>query len=171
MRMKLPHPLVLLLGCVVVAVVLTWVLPAGQYDRRFGVALAISTAMQEGLILDTILNGLVPPLANVPAVVAALLMVPMHTLLHFAVPSVSGQAALTMPIMVPLADLIGLSRDAAVIAYQTGAGISDMFIPTNGALLAMLLAARVSFNRWLRFALPGSLLVALVGLLGVILAG
>lgn len=136
-----------------------------------GVARGISVAMHDGLILDTILHGLVSPLSAVPSVVAAFLMVPIHTVLHFAVPSVSGQAALTMPVMAPLADLLGLSRDAAVIAFQTGAGLSDMLIPTNGALLAMLLAARVPYATWLRFAVPGSLLVALVGLVGIVLAG
>ena len=136
-----------------------------------GVARGISVAMHDGLILDTVLHGLVSPLSVVPPVVAAFLMVPIHTVLHFAVPSVSGQAALTMPVMAPLADLLGLSRDAAVIAYQTGAGLSDMLIPTNGALLAMLLAARVPYATWLRFAVPGSLLVALIGLIGIVLAG
>jgi uncharacterized ion transporter superfamily protein YfcC len=76
-----------------------------------------------------------------------------------------------MPIMAPLSDLLGLSRDAAVIAYQTGAGLMDMITPTNGALLAMLLAAGVSYGRWLRFAIPGALLVSLVGLAGILLAG
>lgn len=136
-----------------------------------GVARGISVAMQDGLILDTILHAVVAPLEAVPAFAAAFLMVPIQTVLHFAVPSVSGQAVLTMPVMAPLADLLGLSRDAVVIAFQTGAGLSDMLIPTNGALLAMLLAAQVPFSRWLRFAVPGSLLVALVGLIGIVLAG
>ena len=73
-----------------------------------------------------------------------MMMVPVHALLHIPVPSVSGQAVLTMPIMAPLSDLLGVSRDAAVIAYQTGAGLMDAITPTNGALLAMLLATRVS---------------------------
>jgi uncharacterized ion transporter superfamily protein YfcC len=76
-----------------------------------------------------------------------------------------------MPIMGPLCDLLGRSRDAAVIAYQTGAGLMDMITPTNGALLAMLLGARVSYGRWMRFAIPGALLVAIVGVVGVLLAG
>jgi uncharacterized ion transporter superfamily protein YfcC len=82
--------------------------------------------------------------------------------------SVSGQAVLTMPIMAPLSDLLGISRDAAVIGYQTGAGLADMIVPTNGALLAMLLAAGVGYGRWLRFAVPGALLVAVVGAIGVV---
>jgi uncharacterized ion transporter superfamily protein YfcC len=75
-----------------------------------------------------------------------------------------------MPIMAPLTHLLGIGRDAAVIAYQTGAGLMDMITPTNGALLAMLLGAQVSYVRWLRFAIPGALLVALVGIAGIVLA-
>jgi uncharacterized ion transporter superfamily protein YfcC len=63
-----------------------------------------------------------------------------------------------------------LSRDAAVIAYQTGAGLCELFTPTNGGFMAVLLAAGVSWQRWVRFALPGALLVALVGLAGILLA-
>ncbi len=76
-----------------------------------------------------------------------------------------------MPIMAPLADLVGVSRDAAVIAFQTGAGLMDMIVPTNGAILAILLGAQVSFSRWMRFAIPGALLVSMVGFVGIWLTG
>ena len=97
-------------------------------------------------------------------------MIPAHAVLHVPLPTVSGQAVLTMPIMAPLADLLGVSRDSAVIAYQTGAGLMDMITPTDGALLAVLLGAGVSYGRWLRFAIPGALLVSLVGIAGILLA-
>lgn len=100
-----------------------------------GVARAISLVLTDGRVIDTIVYSLAVPLSGIPGTAAALMMVPMHTLLHLPVPSVSGQAVLTMPIMAPLADLLGVSRDAAVIAYQTGAGLADLFVPTNGALL------------------------------------
>jgi uncharacterized ion transporter superfamily protein YfcC len=96
-------------------------------------------------------------------------MVPVHAILHVPVSSVSGHAVLTMPVMAPLADLIGLSRDAAVIAYQTGAGLMDMLTPTNGAALATVFGAGVPFGRWLRFAVPGALLVSVVGFVGIVL--
>jgi len=136
-----------------------------------GVARAISIALTDGGILDTILYSLAAPLANVPGMVATMLMVPVHAVLHVPVPSMSGQAVLTMPIMAPLCDLLGQSRDGAVIAYQTGAGLLDMITPSNGALLAMLLGAKVTYGRWLKFAIPGALLVAVVGLIGIALAG
>jgi len=109
-------------------------------------------------------------LARAPGPLAALLMIPAQALLHVPLPTVSGQAVLTMPILAPLCDLLGISRDAAVIAYQTGAGLMDMITPTNGALLAMVLGARVGYDRWLRFAVPGAVLVALVGAGGILLA-
>lgn len=135
-----------------------------------GVARAISLALADGGILDTILYGLASPLEQMPGLAAALLMVPAQALLHVAVPSVSGQAVLTMPIMAPLSDLLGFSRDAVVIAYQTGAGLCEMITPTNGGFMAVLLGARLEWDRWLRFAIPGALLVALVGVAGIILA-
>jgi uncharacterized ion transporter superfamily protein YfcC len=135
-----------------------------------GLARAISLALADGRVIDTIVYSLATPLAHVPGRAAALMMIPMQAVLHLAVVSVSGQAVLTMPIMAPLSDLLGISRDAAVIAYQTGAGLMDMIVPTNGALLAMLLSAGVGYGRWLRFAVPGALLVAVVGAIGVLLA-
>lgn len=135
-----------------------------------GVARAISVVFTDGRVIDTIVHGLATPLAQLPGFAAALMMIPVHALLHIPVPSVSGQAVLTMPIMAPLSDLLGIGRDAAVIAYQTGAGLMDMITPTNGALLAMLLGAKVSYGRWLRFAIPGAALVAVVGMAGIALA-
>lgn len=135
-----------------------------------GVARAISVVLTDGHVIDTIVYGLAAPLAHAPGRVAAVLMIPVHAILHVPVPSVSGQAVLTMPIMAPLSDLLGIRRDAAVIAYQVGAGLTDLLAPTSGAMLAMLLGARVGYGRWLRFAVPGALLVAVVGVVGIMLA-
>ena len=154
MKLRLPHPFVLLLGAVLFV----------------GLARAISVVLTDGHVIDTIVYGLATPLVDVSGKAAALLMIPMQAVLHIPVSSVSGQAVLTMPIMAPLSDLLGISRDAAVIAYQIGAGLMDMITPTSGALLAVLLSAEVSYGCWLRFAITGALLVALVGSIGVILA-
>jgi uncharacterized ion transporter superfamily protein YfcC len=128
-----------------------------------GISRAISVVFTDGRIIDTIVYALARPLEQVPRFVAAALMVPIHALIHIPVTSNSGQAVLTMPIMAPLADVLGLSRQAAVLAYQTGCGLMDMLTPTNGALLAMLLAADVPYARWLKFAVPGVLIVSIVG--------
>ncbi|MGD8496326.1 MAG: hypothetical protein PVF05_09070 [Gemmatimonadales bacterium] len=135
-----------------------------------GVARSISVVLTQGNVIDTIVYGLSAPLARIPSLVAAGLMVPIHALLHVPVPSNSGQAVLTMPIFAPTADLLGIPRNVAVLAYQTGGVMMDVVTPTNGALLAMLLAARVPFARWLKFAIPGMLLVMAVGLVGMALA-
>ena len=140
------------------------VLPAAL---MVGVARSISLVLEDGRVVDTILNSLVTPLAHLPAVSAALLMIPFHALVHVAVPSVSGQAVLTMPLFVPVADLLGFSREVAVLAYQTGAGLMELVSPTNGALMAVLLAAGVPLHRWLRFAGWGIVALTLVGAIAI----
>ena len=133
------------------------------------VARSISLVLEDGRVVDTILMGFVAPLSRVPPFVASVLMIPFQALIHIAVPSVSGQAVLTMPLFVPMADVLGLSRQVPVLAYQTGAGLMEMATPTNGALMAVLLAAGVPFQRWLRFALGALLLLTLVGVVSLII--
>jgi uncharacterized ion transporter superfamily protein YfcC len=132
-----------------------------------GVARSISLVLADGRVVDTVLSGLASPLGRLPAAASAFLMVPVQALIHIAVPSVSGQAVLTMPLFVPLADLLSLSRQAPVLAYQTGAGLMELFTPTNGALMALLLAAGVPYQRWIRFALAASVLPVAIGLAGI----
>ena len=133
-------------------------------------ARSISLVLADGRVIDTILHGLATPLAQVPAEATGLLMIPVHAVIHIPVSSVSGQAALTMPIFAPLGDLVGLSRQAVVLAYQTGAGLMEMFTPTNGAIMAVLLAADVPFGKWVRFAAVGGLLLVPVGVVAVLLS-
>ena len=130
-----------------------------------GFARAIFVVLQDGKIIDTIVNGLVTPVAALPVTLSALAMMGVQALIHFPVPSVSGQAVLTMPVLVPASDLLGLSRQVTVLAYQYGAGLTELLAPTNGALVAVLIAAGVRFDRWLKFALP---LVALLFALGAV---
>jgi uncharacterized ion transporter superfamily protein YfcC len=129
-----------------------------------GVARSISLVLDDGHVVDTILSTLVGGLAHLPQFLAAVMMVPAQALIHVAVPSVSGQAVLTMPVVVPLADVLGLSREVAVLTYQTGAGLTELLTPTNGAIMAILLAAGVPFRSWLRFAVGGVALLALIGI-------
>lgn len=85
-------------------------------------------------------------------------------------PSVSGQAVLTMPLLVPLSDLLGISRQVTVLTYQTGAGLTELLTPTNGRLMAVLFAAGVPFPGWIRFAIGGVLLALVVGAVGMVAA-
>jgi uncharacterized ion transporter superfamily protein YfcC len=127
-----------------------------------GVARAIFVVLEDGRIVDTIVHGLFTPIADLPRPLVGIAMMAAHMGVHLPVPSVSGQAVLTMPVMAPLADLLGMSRQIAVLAYHYGAGMMDMITPTNGALMAVLASARVGYDEWLRFAAPWwGLLVAL----------
>ena len=119
-----------------------------------GFARAIFVTLEQGRIVDTIVHGLFTPLANLPLALAAFGMMVVHALVHVPVPSPSGHAVLTLPILVPLADLLGLSRQVTVLAYQYGGGLCELFTPTNGALMAILAAAQVRYEDWLRFAAP-----------------
>ena len=135
-----------------------------------GVARSISLVLEDGLVIDTILQALVTPLSSVSRSVAALGMVPLQALIHIPVPSVSGQAVLTMPVLVPMSDLLGISRQATVMAYQTGAGLTELWTPTNGALMAILLSAGARFGAWIRFVAPIVLILTLVGVAGILMA-
>ena len=135
-----------------------------------GVARAISLVLEDGRVIESILNSFASALGRMPPIATAFLMIPFHAAIHVLVPSVSGQGVLTMPLMVPLADLLHLPRLVAVLAYTTGAGLTEALTPTNGALLALLVAAGVPFQKWIRFALPAILLPLLVGLVAVALA-
>ncbi|MGI8818344.1 MAG: YfcC family protein [Gemmatimonadales bacterium] len=119
-----------------------------------GFARAIYVVLNEGRIVDTIVHGLFTPIAELPTVLAALGMMAVQGVIHVPVPSTSSQAVLTLPLLVPLSDLIGLSRQVTVLAYQYGAGLCEMITPTNGALMAMLAAAGVRYEDWLKFVIP-----------------
>ncbi|MFC4218705.1 YfcC family protein [Flagellimonas marina] len=135
-----------------------------------GLANSISLVLKEGMIMDTIVYGLFGPLKYLPPSISAVSMMVAHSLLHFPVPSYSGQAVLTMPILIPLSDLIGLSRQICVMAYQYGAIMADMIVPTNGALMAVLALCNVPYNKWLRFALKPTLLILLIAALALVAA-
>lgn len=135
-----------------------------------GFARAISTVLADGRIIDTIVNGMFTPLESLPQLASALGMVVGQALLHVPVPSVSGQAVLTMPILVPLVDLLGVSRQVAVLAYQYGAGLCDLITPTNGALMAILAAAGVRYEHWMRFTVPLYGTLVLLGAISIAIA-
>jgi uncharacterized ion transporter superfamily protein YfcC len=136
-----------------------------------GVARAISVVLSEGRIIDSVVNALFTPLEAMPAAAAAIGMMLVHNAIHVPVPSVSGQAALTMPILVPLSDLLNISRQVTILAYQYGAGLCELLTPTNGALMAVLAGAGVRYDQWIKFVVPmwaaltalgaGAILVAL----------
>ncbi len=119
-----------------------------------GVARGISIVMMESQIMDTILFHTSNTLSNLPQTFATIGMLVFQSFLNFFIPSASGQALVSMPLMTPLADLLDISRQTAVLAYVYGDGFSNMIIPTNGLLIAMLAVARIPFGKWFRFILP-----------------
>jgi uncharacterized ion transporter superfamily protein YfcC len=134
-----------------------------------GFARAIYVVLEDGRIIDTLVHGLFIPTAELPLTLAAIAMMGVQAIVHVAVPSVSGQAVLTIPILTPLSDLIGLARQVMVLAYQYGAGLCDLLTPTNGALMAVLAAAGVRYDQWLRFAFPILALLAALGVLAIVI--
>ena len=132
-----------------------------------GFARGIYVVLDEGRVVDTIVQGMFAPVAGLPTTVAALGMMAAHAVIHVPVPSTSGHAVLTLPLLVPLSDLIGLSRQVTVLAYQYGAGICELITPTNGALMAMLAAAGVRFEEWIRFVVPVAALLFALGAVAI----
>ena len=119
-----------------------------------GVARGIALVMEDGQILHTIVHALSVPLSSVGPELAAVGMLTMQSVLNLFVPSGSGQAFVTMPLMAPLGDLVGVSRQISVLAFQMGDGFTNMLIPTNAVLMGILGMAGIPYDRWFRFCLP-----------------
>jgi len=139
-----------------------------------GVARGLVVVLEDAAVMDTLIQLAATTLDGLPPWLAAQGMLVFQTGLNLLVPSGSGQAAVTMPLMAPLADLLGLQRQVAVLAFQCGDGMSNMIIPTSGSLMAMLAMADVPYERWLRFSLPlfGMLLaISATFLAGAVLTG
>ena len=135
-----------------------------------GLARGILVVLQDGQVVDTILYGLSTSLAGTGATVAAMAMFAIQTLINLFVPSGSGQAALTMPLMAPLADLVGVTRQTAVLAFQMGDGFTNMIIPTSPVLLGVLSLAKIPWTDWARWVLPLQALLFALGLAALAVA-
>ncbi|MGG4219216.1 YfcC family protein [Paenibacillus jamilae] len=115
-----------------------------------GLARGILIIAEQGMIIDTVLNALASVLEGLPSYLFTTIMLLAHNVITFLVPSSSGEAALTMPVLAPLGDLVGINREAVVTAYQFGNGLTNLISPTGGVLLAGLAIARISFGQWLK---------------------
>lgn len=129
-----------------------------------GFARAILVLASEGQIIDTIMYSLSGLISRMHPVLAAQSMFLMQTVLNFFVPSGSGKAALTMPIMAPLSDLIGITRQTAVLAYQLGDGLTNMIIPTSGVTMGVLGVAKIPWQTWAKWLHPIVVILTLLGL-------
>jgi uncharacterized ion transporter superfamily protein YfcC len=119
-----------------------------------GFARGIGVILEDGRVLHTIVHGLSLPLQQVGPELSAVGMMLVQSVINLFVPSGSGQAFVTMPIMAPLGDIVGVSRQVAVLAFQFGDGFSNILIPTNVVLMAILGVVGIPYDRWFRFAWP-----------------
>ena len=117
-----------------------------------GVARSLTIVMEQGNITDTVIYYMASFLQTLPRELAAIGMVVVQNLINFFIPSGSGQAAVAMPIMTPLADAVGLNRQIAVLAYQFGDGFSNMFWPTSVATECGLMG--IPIQKWYKFMAP-----------------
>jgi uncharacterized ion transporter superfamily protein YfcC len=117
-----------------------------------GLSRAILVIMEDGMIMDTIVYALSIPLSHLNSVFAAWGMYISQGIINFFIPSSSGQAVVVMPILSPLSDLIGVTRQTAVLAFQCGDGFWNMITPTHSVLMASLGLAGISFQKWFKFA-------------------
>ncbi len=130
-----------------------------------GLAGGIIIILQEGKIIDTILNSLASSMQNTGKVTSVGIMYVIQNIINVIIPSGSAKAALTMPIMAPFSDVIGLSRQATVMAFQFGDGFTNMITPTSGVLIGVLGVAKIPYEKWVRWVWPLILILVIVGFL------
>ncbi|HUF17545.1 MAG TPA: YfcC family protein [Thermoanaerobaculia bacterium] len=125
-----------------------------------GFARTIEVVLSDAQVIDTVIHGIASVLRSAEGlgamapVISAWGMLLVQSFTNLLIPSGSGQAYVTMPIMAPLADLTRIGRETAILAYQFGDGFTNMIVPTNPLLMGMLALGRIPFQRWLRFILP-----------------
>lgn len=132
-----------------------------------GFARSIALLLEDGEVLHTVVNAVATPLETAGANLAAVGMLLIQSGLNFFIPSGSGQAFVTMPLMAPIGDLVGVSRQISVLAFQFGDGLMNMIVPTNPVLMGVLGLAGIPYERWFRFIFP--LLVKLLVLCSIAL--
>ncbi|GGA78938.1 YfcC family protein [Ornithinibacillus halotolerans] len=135
-----------------------------------GFAYGILVILQDSNTIDTILFYVSSLVAELPTYLSAMGMYGVQSLLNFIVPSGSGQAAISMPILAPLGDLVGVSRQTAVLAFQYGDGISNILTPTAGVLMASLALAKIPWIKWVKWALPLILIQYALGAVFIMIA-
>jgi uncharacterized ion transporter superfamily protein YfcC len=135
-----------------------------------GFAGAIKIVMDQGQISDTIIHAVASPLQKTGPEVASIGMLAVQSMFNFFVPSGSGQALVTMPIMAPVAELTGVPAQTAILAYQFGDGFTNMIVPTNALLMGMLQLGKIPYQRWLRFILPLMVKLYVIAIVALILA-
>jgi uncharacterized ion transporter superfamily protein YfcC len=135
-----------------------------------GYATSIKVLMEMGNIGDTISYNLSVMLQDLPLYASAISMSISQTIINFFIPSGSGQALATLPVMLPLGESLGLTRQITILAFQIGDGLSNLINPTLGGLIAMLSMCRVPIDRWIRFIFPVLITLMIIAFLALIVS-
>ena len=130
-----------------------------------GFAAGIIVILKDGKVIDTLLGSMASALDGSGRVGALGTMYGIQTFINLFIPSASAKAAVTMPIMAPFSDMIGVSRQATVLAFQFGDGFTNMITPCSGVLMAVLSVAKIRYEKWIRFIWKFILLMVLMGFL------
>ena len=130
-----------------------------------GLAGGIIVILEDGQVIDTILYYLSKSMNGMGQIASVGIMYLIQTMINIVIPSGSAKAALTMPIMAPFSDLIGISRQATVMAFQFGDGFTNMITPTSGVLIAVLGVAKIPYEKWVKWITPLMLILIILGFL------
>lgn len=133
-----------------------------------GFARGVEIIFSDANIIDTIVNAIATAVSSMPHAVQAVGMFLAQSLVNCMITSGSGQAVVTMPLMVPVADLVGISRQTAVLAFQLGDGFSNSILPMSSSLMGFLVVSKIPYEKWLKFMVPLFLLWTLAGCLFMI---
>jgi uncharacterized ion transporter superfamily protein YfcC len=130
-----------------------------------GLAGGIIVILEDGKIISTILHSMSQGMENVGEIASIGIMYVIQNVINILIPSGSAKAAITMPIMAPFSDLIGLSRQATVMAFQFGDGFTNMITPTSGVLMGVLGVAKIPYNKWVKWVAPLIIIMLILGFL------
>lgn len=135
-----------------------------------GIAQSLIVVLEDAYLLDSLIYSLTNVISSLPSVFSALGMYIVQIIINFFISSGSGQAAVTMPIMVPLGDALNVSRQTTVLAYQLGNGFLDSAMPMSGILMANLAIAGIPYKKWLKFVMPLMIAWLVIGAVFVVAA-
>lgn len=128
-----------------------------------GLATAIMVVMEEGSIMDTIIFSMANLVKGLPPALSGVGMFVVQSIINLFVPSGSGQAAVSMPIMAPMADVVGITRQSAVLAFQFGDGFTNVISPTSGYFMAAIAIGGIKWEKWAKWMLPLFVIWSAVG--------
>jgi uncharacterized ion transporter superfamily protein YfcC len=128
-----------------------------------GLAGGILVILQDGKIIDTILHGVSSSMEGMGKLGTVSVMYVIQNIINVIIPSGSAKAALTMPVMAPFSDLVNLSRQATVMAFQFGDGFTNLITPTSGVLIGVLGVAKIPYDKWVKWVAPFILVLIILG--------